>query len=176
MSRPFRAYRTVDGARLFAMLDNGDDHDIMWMAPDEWPNNHDTAIFGPEWLPVFAAWPGGCEIVPVDPPRPEPDAIGSARRELAARIHNECTLGRIDDGLQGLINAILAEVDRRIAAALAPAELGISIEDICDQLSELARAEANDTNATLAYQNHASYMAAVFNHSARSIRKGRINA
>jgi hypothetical protein len=124
MSRPFRAYRTVDGARLFAMLDNGDDHDIMWMAPDEWPNNHDTAIFGPEWLPVFAAWPGGCEIVPVDPPRPAPDAIDAATEYLA----NGIAFAGQDyaEHLGRLIRwrrAVLAEVDRRIAAALAPAEL-----------------------------------------------------
>jgi hypothetical protein len=174
MSRPFRAYRTVDGARLFAMLDNGDDHDIMWMAPDEWPNNHDTAIFDPEWLPVFEAWPGGCEIVPVAPLRPEPDAIDAAIDEHD--LSSDTPLLAYRQSMRRFADAILAEVDRRIAAALAPAELGISIEDICDQLSELARAEANDTNATLAYRNHASHMAAVFNHSALSIRKGRINA
>jgi hypothetical protein len=111
--------------------------------------------------------------VPVEEPRPEPDAIDAAARETAEAI--DCHTG-IEGRLRALADAILAEVDRRIAAALAPAELGISIEDICGQLSELARAEANDANATLAYRNHASHMAAVFNHSALSIRKGRINA
>jgi hypothetical protein len=138
MSRPFRAYRTVDGARLFAMLDNGDDHDIMWMAPDEWPNNHDTAIFGPEWLPVFAAWPGGCEIVPVDPPRtePEPDAI-----DAAIDVYHQNAIYRSQ--LRCLADAVLAEVDRRIAAALAPAEWWDRHADANDAAEQSASAAFN---------------------------------
>lgn len=118
MSKPFRAYLTIRGHRHFAYICS-DDASIRWYLDRELAAGE--LLIPGEFRPVFEAWPGGCEIVEEPEPAKEPDAIDAAIYEYISGDDDWSKESR--RVFRAIIDAILAEADRRAAARLEPVAL-----------------------------------------------------